>query len=175
MPSHALRWSITALAAVLLAPCAAAEPDSTLQTSGKFDLTPNANVSGGLQSRAASSALLQWGGSLDTGAAHWWPGGHIDFSIEGVRADGNLPARTGAIQLPSNEWSPNFLRVYQLTYTQDLGPTQWRAGIMDLNQYFGSSDVAGLLQNGTFGLAPNFTGNFNAPSFPNPGLGLMGN
>lgn len=146
-----------------------------LSSSGRLDLDSMSNLSGGMQSRAASSALLQWSTSLDTASAGWWAGGHVDFSLEGVRSDGNLPARMGAVQLPSNEWAPNFLRVYQLSYAQDLGAAQLRAGIMDLNQYFEASDVADLLHNGTFGMSPNFTANINDPSFPNPGLGLMGN
>ena len=146
-----------------------------LSSSGRLDLDSMSNLSGGLQSRAASSALLQWSASLDTASAGWWAGGHVDFSLEGVRSDGNLPARTGAVQLPSNEWAPNFLRVYQLSYAQDLGAAQLRAGIMDLNQYFEASDVADLLHNGTFGMSPNFTANINDPSFPNPGLGGMAN
>ncbi len=152
---------------------AAAAPGWT--SAGRIDLDSMANVAGGLQRRAASSALLQWGASVDTTAAGWWKGGHLDFSLEGVRADGDLPGRTGAVQLPSNEWAPNFLRIYQFTYAQDLGATQLRAGIMDLNQYFEASDVADLLHNGTFGMAPNFTANINDPSFPNPGLGVMSN
>ncbi|MGC9162901.1 MAG: carbohydrate porin [Thiomonas sp.] len=152
----------------------AAHADSVaLSTSGRLDLQSQANLSGGLQSRAASSALLQWGGSLDTAAAHWWQGGLIEFSIEGVRSDGNLPSRTGAIQYPNNEWAPNFLRLYQLTYRQQLGAAAVRVGIMDINQYFETSDVPNLLQNSSFGLAPNFTANFNDPSFPTPGLGAM--
>ncbi len=154
---------------------ASAAATQAWNSSGRLDFDTTSNVSGGLQRRTATSALLQWSANLDTAAAGWWPGGHIDFSIEGVRSDGNLPERTGAVQLPSNAWAPNFLRVYQLTYTQDLGTAQLRAGIMDVNQYFEASDVADLLHNGTFGLSPNFTANINDPSFPNPGLGLMGN
>ena len=146
-----------------------------LSSFGRLDLDTMSNFSGGLQSRLASSVLLQWSASLDATAAGWWPGGHFDFSLEGVRSDGNLLARTGAIQLPSNEWAPNFLRVYQLTYAQDMGSARLRTGIMDLNQYFEASDVADLLHNGTFGMSPNFTANINDPSFPSPGLGLMGN
>ena len=146
-----------------------------LSSSGRIDLDSMSNLSAGLQSRAASSALLQWSADLDTAAAGWWPGGHVEFSLEGVRSDGNLPARTGAVQLPSNEWAPNFLRVYQLSYAQELGAVQLRGGIMDMNQYFEASDVADLLHNGTFGMSPNFTANINDSSFPNPGLGLMGN
>ncbi|SCC93777.1 hypothetical protein THIX_40092 [Thiomonas sp. X19] len=41
--------------------------DAALSTSGRLDLTSMANVSGGLQSRRASSALFQWGGSLGYG------------------------------------------------------------------------------------------------------------
>lgn len=166
---------VVLLCAVVASPRAAHADDAILTTSGRLDLDSMTNVASGLQSGPASSALFQWGGTLNTGAAHWWPGGRIEFSVEGVRSAGHLPARTGAIQLPSNEWAPNFLRVYQLTYAQNLGPAELRAGVMDLNQYFEASDVAGLLHNGTFGMAPNFSANFNVPSFPNPGLGLMGN
>ena len=170
-------WILIGISLFLGSPSlpALAEDHSAWSSSGRLDLDAMANVAGGLQSGPASSALFQWGASLDIAAAGWWPGGHVDFSLEGVRSEGNLPARTGAVQLPSNEWAPNFLRVYQLTYAQDLGAAQLRAGIMDLNQYFEASDVADLLHNGSFGMAPNFTANFNDPSFPNPGLGLMGN
>lgn len=172
---HLLFLYVVLLAIVLgTAVLPAAYADSVaLSTSGRLDLESQANLSGGLQSRPASSVLFQWGGSLDTAAAHWWPGGLIEFSIEGVRSDGNLPDRTGAIQYPNNEWAPNFLRLYQLTYRQQLGAAAVRVGIMDINQYFEASDVSDLLQNSSFGLAPNFTANFNAPSFPNPGLGAM--
>ncbi|OZB41916.1 MAG: hypothetical protein B7X46_14750, partial [Thiomonas sp. 15-66-11] len=147
--------------------------DAALSTSGRFDLDSQANVSGGLQSRPASSALFQWGGSLDTGPSLGWPGGLIEFSIEGVRSDGNLPARTGAIQMPNNEWAPNFLRVYQLSYRQQLGAAAVRVGIMDITQYFEVSDLSSLLQNSSFGLMPTLTANVNAPTFPSPGLGAM--
>ena len=71
--------------------------DAAVSSSGRLDLDTMTNVSGGLQSRPTSSALFQWGGSLDTGAARWWAGGRFTFSLEGVRSEGNLPARTGAI------------------------------------------------------------------------------
>ncbi len=171
---HGFFLAIGILLARIIAPASAAQPTAWTD-SGRIDLDSMANLAGGLQSRAASSALLQWSASLDTAAAGWWSGGNVDFSVEGVRSSGNLPARTGAVQLPSNEWAPNFLRIYQLTYAQDLGAAKLRAGIMDMNQYFEASDVADLLHNGTFGMSPNFTANINDPSFPNPGLGLMGN
>jgi len=151
---------------------AARADDGALSTAGRLDLTTQANLSGGLQSRAASSALLQWGGSLATEPSLGWPGGSIEFSVEGVRADGNLPARTGAVQIPNNEWAPDFLRLYQLTYRQQLGAAAVRVGIMDFNQYFDTSDQPDLLQNSSFGPAANFT-NIQAPTFPNPGLGAM--
>lgn len=146
--------------------------DTGLDASGRMDLNSLSNLSGGLQSRAASSALLQWGGSLATGPNLGWPGGLIEFSVEGVHVDGNLPARTGAVQIPSNEWVPNFLRLYQLSYRQQIGAATVRLGIMDFNQYFDASDQPDLLQNSSFGPAANFT-NIQAPTFPNPGLGAM--
>ncbi|MBX9717019.1 MAG: carbohydrate porin, partial [Burkholderiaceae bacterium] len=146
--------------------------DVALNTAGHLDLNSMTDLSGGLQSRPASSALFQWGGSLDTRPTLGWAGGSIEFSAEGVRSDGNLPARTGAVQIPSNEWAPNFLRLYQLTYRQQLGAAMVRVGIMDFNQYFDASDLPDLLRNSSFGPAANFT-NIQAPTFPNPGLGAM--
>ena len=147
--------------------------DAALSTSGRLDLTSMANVSRGLRSRPASSALFQWGGSLATGPSLGLPRGLIEFSVEGVRSDANLPARTGAIQIPNNEWAPNFLRLYQLTYRQQLGAAALRVGIMDITQYFEVSDQSSLLQNSSFGLMPTLTANVNAPTFPNPALGAM--
>lgn len=167
---HALLLAIVLGSAFV--PAAHAD-DAALNTSGRFDLDSQANVSGGLQSRPASSALFQWGGSLDTGTSLGWPGGLVEFSVEGVRSDGNLPARTGAVQIPSNEWAPNFLRLYQLTYRQQLGAAAVRVGIMDITQYFEVSDQSSLLQNSSFGLMPTLTANVDAPTFPNPGLGAM--
>jgi porin len=89
-----------------------------------------------------------------------------------VRAAGDLPARTGAVQIPNNEWAPDFLRLYQLSYRQQLGAAAVRVGIMDFSQYFDANEQAALLQNSSFGPAANFT-NVQAPTFPNPGLGAM--
>lgn len=147
---------------------------AALVSSGRLDLDSMAGFTGSRYQGSESSALLQWGASLDTGAAGWWRGGRFDLSLEGVRSAGHPTAGTHVLQWPSNEWAPNFLRVYQATYRQQWDAASVRAGIMDINQYFEASDVADLLHNASFGLAPTFTANFNDPSFPNPGLGAMG-
>ena len=140
--------------------------------SALLDIDSMINLSGVRGSE--SSAQAQWDGSFDTSKANWWQGGLVEFSLEGVRVSGTASGGSGAVQVPDNEWAPNFLRVYQLTYKQDFGGASVRAGIMDLNQYFEASDQANLLHNSSFGMSPDFMANFNAPSFPNPGLGMMG-
>ena len=146
---------------------------SIVVSSGRLDLNTAGGFAGGRHLGSESSALLQWGASLDTSQAGWWRGGRFDVSVEGVRAGGSPSAGTQVLQWPDNEWAPNFLRVYQATYEQRWQRALLRAGIMDINQYFEASDVADLLHNASFGLAPTFTANFNDPSFPNPGLGAM--
>jgi porin len=153
-------------------------PFKTLQNglsfSGHFDSEAVGVIAGGLRHQLASDALLQLGGSLDTAKAGLWPGGTLDFSLMGVKTNGNLPAQTGAVQTTSNDWAPNFLRLYQFSYAQDLGAGFVRAGIMDVNYYFASVGLAGQLLNASFGPVPTLTSNADIATFPYPGLGLMG-
>ena len=145
-----------------------------LSWSGHLDSEAVAVTAGGLRRQPASDALLQLGGSLDTGKAGLWPGGKLAFSLMGLATQGNLPAQTGALQTTSNDWAANFLRVYQLSYRQDLGPGFVRAGIMDVNYDFATVGLAGQLLNASFGPLPTLTGNAVIATFPTPGLGLMG-
>ncbi len=162
-------WLALACAGQAARPARAA----ALTTGGHLDLNLMGGFAGTRQLGTESSALLQAGAHLDTGRAGWWRGGALTMQLEGVRAAGDPAAGTRALQWPDNEWAPDFLRVYQFTVRQRWQDTLVRAGIMDINQYFESSDVADLLHNASFGLAPTFTANFNDPSFPNPGLGAM--
>ncbi len=144
-------------------------PFKTLQNglsfSGHLDSEAVGVMAGGLHHQAASDALLQLGGSLDTAKAGLWPGGTFDFSLMGVKTNGNLPAQTGAVQTTSNDWAPNFLRLYQFSYAQDLGAGFVRAGIMDVNYYFASVGLAGQLLNASFGPVPTLTSNADMPPF----------
>lgn len=166
-----IRFRPYALCTALLGAASAADAASPWSLSGHFDLDAMQVVGGGAGHGYESSALAQWGGSLDAGA--WLPGGTLEFSVEGVRAWGEADAGTGVVQIPSNNWAPDFLRVYQLTWRQDFGGVVARAGIMDLNLYFEASDQAALLHNSSFGMSPDVMANLNGPSFPNPGLGAM--
>lgn len=159
-------------AAVLAAPALADAPPA-LTTSGHLDLDAMRSNSTAAGSQSEDSVLGQWGGSFDTARAGWWRGGLFEFSVEGVRSGGSASAGTGAVQIPSNEWAPDFLRIYQATYKHDFGAADVRVGIMDINQYFESSDQAALLHNSSFGMMPTVMANFNGPSFPNPGLAAM--
>ena len=148
-------------------------PKNGLSLSGHLDSEIIAVTAGGLSHQAASDALLQLGGQLDTARAGLWRGGLFEFSIMGLKTNGNLPAQTGALQSVSNDWAANFLRVYQLTYKQDIGPSFVRAGIMDINYYFADVGLAAQLQNASFGPVPTLTANADIATFPTPGLGLM--
>ena len=149
------------------------KPKNGLVLSGHLDSEIMAVTAGGLSRQAASDTLLQVGGQLDTAQAGLWGNGLFEFSAMGLKTNGNLPAQTGALQTPSNDWAANFLRIYQLTYKQDIGTTFVRAGIMDMNYYFANVGLAGQLQNASFGPVPTLTANADIATFPTPGIGLM--
>lgn len=145
-----------------------------LSTTLHLDLETLGVVGGRGARQAVSIAALQAAASLDTAQAGWWQGGQFDLMLMGLRSDGDLQTATAAVQLPSNLWAPNFLRLYQLSYRQSVGSGFVQAGIMDVNNTFDTSGVAGHLHNASFGIAPTLTANANIATFPNPGFGLMG-
>ena len=145
-----------------------------LSTSLHLDAETLAVVGGSGARQAVSVAAFQAALTLDTAQAGLWSGGQFDVMLMGLRKQGNLPAVTGDVQLPSNLWAPNFLRLYQLSYRQQLGAGFVQGGIMDVNNTFDTTGVAGHLHNASFGIAPTLTSNANIATFPNPGLGLMG-
>ena len=184
----------TLLAAALWQPAAAQTPDANLQlapfaapitppgqtwnrglsTSLHLDAETLGVVGGNGARQAISVAAFQAALTLDTAQAGWWQGGQFDFMLMGLRSNGNLQSATQTVQLPSNLWAPNFLRLYQLSYRQQIGPGFVQGGIMDVNNTFDTTGVAGHLHNASFGIAPTLTSNANIATFPNPGLGLMG-
>ncbi len=145
-----------------------------LSTTLHLDAETLGVVGGDGQRGAVSLAAVQAALGLDTTQAGWWQGGRFDLVLMGLRANGNLQTRSGDVQLPSNLWAPNFLRVYQATYKQDFGPAFVQVGIQDMNNTFDVTDVAGHLHNASFGISPTLTGNANIATFPNPGLGAFG-
>lgn len=173
-------WSQTAGSDLQLAPYAApiTPPIQTrragLSASLHLDLETLGVVAGRGARQAVSIAALQAAASIDTAQAGWWRGGQFDIMLMGLGSSGNLQTDTGAVQLPSNLWAPDFLRLYQLSYRQQLGPGAVQVGIMDMNNMFDTTGVAGHLHNASFGIAPTLTSNANIATFPNPGLGLMG-
>lgn len=145
-----------------------------LSTLLHFDAESVGIVGGSGRRRAISVGAFQAGLTLDTRRAGWWSGGQFDVMAMGLRNDGNLQATTGDAQLPSNLWAPNFLRIYQLSYRQTVGAGFVQGGIMDVNNSFDVTEVAGHLHNASFGIAPTLTGNADIATFPSPGLGLLG-
>ena len=145
-----------------------------LSTSLHLDAETLGVVSGNGARQAVSVAAFQAALSLDTAQASLWGGGQFDLLLMGLRSQGNLASTTGDVQLPSNLWAPNFLRLYQFSYRQQLGSGFVQGGIMDVNNTFDTTGVAGHLHNASFGIAPTLTSNANIATFPNPGLGLIG-
>ncbi|OIQ70764.1 carbohydrate-selective porin, OprB family [mine drainage metagenome] len=144
-----------------------------LSTSLHLDTETLAVVGGPGSRQMVSVAAFQAALTLDTRQAGLWHGGQFDLMTMGLRSGGNLQAVTGDVQLPSNLWAPNFLRIYQLSYRQVLGPGFVQGGIMDVNNTFDVTGVAGHLHNASFGIAPTLTANADIATFPNPGLGLL--
>ena len=175
-----LAWSQATQPSLQLAPFAAPITPvgqtlgQGLSTSLHFDTETLGVVGGSGARQAVSIAAFQAAATLDTAQAGLWRGGQFDLMLMGVRSSGNLQTLTNMVQLPSNLWAPNFLRLYQLSYRQQLGPGFVQGGIMDMNNTFDTAGVAGHLHNASFGIAPTLTSNANIATFPNPGLGLMG-
>ncbi len=155
-----------------IAPPATRLPNG-LSTLLHLDADTLAVVGGAGARQAISVAAFQAGISLDTSLAGWWSGGQFDLMAMGLRNEGDLQTATGDVQLPSNLWAPNFLRIYQFSYLQAIGAGFVQGGIMDVNNRFDVTEVAGHLHNASFGIAPTLTGNANIATFPNPGLGLV--
>lgn len=145
-----------------------------LSTSLHLDAETLGVIGGNGARQAISVAAFQAVATLDTAQAGWWNGGQFDVMLMGLRSNGNLQTATNTVQLPSNLWAPNFLRLYQLSYRQQIGPGFVQGGILDMNNTFDTTGVAGHLHNASFGIAPTLTSNANIATFPNPGLGLMG-
>ena len=173
-------WSLTSESTLQLAPFTAPiTPPSQawsngLSTSLHLDAETLGVIGGNGARQAISVAAFQAGLTLDTMQAGWWGGGQFDLMLMGLRSSGNLQTVTNTVQLPSNLWAPNFLRLYQMSYRQKIGPGFVQGGIMDVNNSFDTTEVAGHLHNASFGIAPTLTSNANIATFPNPGLGVMG-
>lgn len=173
-------WAQTTDSGLQLAPYTApiTPPSQTwnqgLSTSLHLDAETLGVIGGKGARQAVSVAAFQAALTLDTAQAAWWQGGQFDLMLMGLRSHGNLQTVTNTVQLPSNLWAPNFLRVYQLSYRQQFGPGFVQGGIMDVNNTFDTTGVAGHLHNASFGIAPTLTSNANIATYPNPGLGLMG-
>lgn len=147
---------------------------SPLSISAHMDAEVLAVVGGTGRRQSASTVVAQTALTWDTGRAGLWPGGQFRVSLAGLRTNADFAAASGDLQLPSNIWATNFLRVYQATYRQDFGANFVQAGIMDVNSLFDVTEVAGQLLNASFGISPTLTANANIATYPSPGLGLAG-
>lgn len=119
-------------------------------------------------------------GNLDL-TVEW---GELDWLGEGGSAlvyllgnHGDSPSeRIGDAQTYSNIDAPQAFKLYELWYEQPFaeGAASWKFGLIDLNSEFDVVSSAGLFQNSSFGIGPDFSqSGENGPSiFPTTSLGL---
>lgn len=142
---------------------------------GHLDAESYSNLAGGAAQGSTANLLGQLGGRLDTGRAGLWPGGQFTLSGIGILAGADPEGYSAALQTPSNIYAPSELRLYELSFRQQLGAgVQLRLGYDDINHYFGVVGPAENLVNSAFGFTPTITENVPGNgSYPYSALGAM--
>ncbi|PKY11626.1 hypothetical protein B1757_03100 [Acidithiobacillus marinus] len=135
-----------------------------------------ANLSGGIRTGTTATGLWKGGLALHTGKAGWWQGGL--FVVEGLAADSGNPdgLYVGDLQGVSNLTTPypHIARLYKAYYRQNLGNYTLRLGLINPNDYFNVTGVAGELFNASYGIYPTITANIPfTPTYPYSSLGVM--
>lgn len=134
------------------------------------------NLDGGIATGTTATGLWKGGIALHTGKAGWWQGGL--FVVEGLAADSGAPDNlyVGDLQGVSNLTTPypHMARLYKAYYRQNLGPYTLRLGLINPNDYFNVTGVAGELFNASYGISPIITANLPfTPTYPYSSLGVM--
>ncbi|MEY2340484.1 carbohydrate porin [Acidithiobacillus sp. IBUN Pt1247-S3] len=141
-----------------------------------LDIESVSNLRGGLAQGTTAAGLWKGGLGLHTGRAGWWSGGL--FLVEGLVANSGAPNSlyVGDLQGVSNLTTPyvHIARLYKAYYRQNLGPNTLRIGLINRNDYFNVTGVAGDLFNASFGIYPTITANIPyTPTYPYSSLGVM--
>jgi len=137
-----------------------------------------ATLHGGLQRGTVGNNVIHIALATDTEKLGGPRGGR--FALSGIRiASGEASVNDiGDLQVADNLDATSASRVYQLWYRQIFTPAATgpvysvRAGLIDFNQNFASTDAASLLLNASFGLNPALSANVPISTYPKPGWGL---
>ncbi|MEO5866931.1 MAG: carbohydrate porin [Sphingomonas sp.] len=137
-----------------------------------FDI---ADALAGIDSRPIVLNKLQISATIH-GEALGLDGWH--FHAQAIRVDGQtLSGRLGDIQTADNIEAPHALRLFEAYLARSFGakvhPVYLRAGMIDLNSQFDSTDPASLMINSSHGIAPDLSkSGVNGPSiFPFASIG----
>lgn len=131
------------------------------------------NLSGGLSEDDGYlgnlDATIEWG-ELD-----WFGGGGRAF-VYVLGNHGDSPGEViGDAQGYSNIDAPETIKLYEIWFEQPFadGAASWKLGLIDLNSEFDVVEAAGLFQNSSFGIGPDFSqSGLNGPSiFPTTSFG----
>ncbi|HEX4910331.1 MAG TPA: carbohydrate porin [Permianibacter sp.] len=132
------------------------------------------NTAGGLERGGGYLGNLD--ATVEWGDLSWFgDGGSAMLYVLGNH--GASPSeRIGDAQTYSNIDAPQSLKLYEAWYEQPFaaGAATWKFGLIDLNSEFDVVSSAGLFQNSSFGIGPDFSqSGVNGPSiFPTTSLGL---
>ena len=101
-------------------------------------------------------------------------GGRLAVSAVDIGSGQPSQRYVGALQAVSNFEAEPATRLFQLWYRQqfDWSDSQFKGGLIDMNQDFVAVDSAATLLNASFGLMPTLSANFPASTYPEPGFGL---
>lgn len=141
-----------------------------------FDLHWDADaydsLDGGLRRGYATDSVLSAGLALDTGALGGWKGGTFRLGLQAITS--TRPSDyAGDLQTLSNLQAPDRRQIAKFWYSQQIGNSLLRGGIMDMNAYFDVNDAAGLFPNSSFGIIPSISADVPTSIYPNFGWGLM--
>lgn len=143
-----------------------------------IDTDAISTLHGGLQRGTVGNNVIHVAMAMDTEKLGGPRGGR--FAASAIRiASGEASVNDiGDLQVADNLDAPSTSRVYQLWYRQTFtfmstSPVySVRAGLIDFNQNFASTDAASLLLNASFGLNPALSANVPISTYPKPGWGI---
>ncbi|NQD35496.1 carbohydrate porin [Permianibacter sp. IMCC34836] len=163
-----MRAGPAAVALMALATAATGDEWALVYTGESFR-----NLSGGLQEDSGYLGNLD--ATMEWRELSWFGDGGTAF-IYVLGNHGDSPSEViGDAQTYSNIDAPQALKLYELWYEQPFadGAASWKFGLIDLNSEFDVVEAAGLFQNSSFGIGPDFSqSGENGPSiFPTTSLG----
>ena len=147
-------------------------PHKGISFSLHWDSDIYGNPHGGARRGYATDSVAYAQFGLNTGALGAWQGGQFTLGLQSITST-HPSAYVGDIQTLSNLDAPNQREVAQLWYSQALGATILRGGIIDLNNFFDVTDTASLFTNSSFGITPSISANVPSSIYPARGWGLM--